>query len=138
SRQGRIQRLVGERTRDLRQASQALRLSQRAIEASANAIVITSAAGPGYPAEYVTPAFTRMTGYRAGEFLGKSLLILTAGEPGQPGVQAIREARQECREAQAVLRCFRKDGTLYWCEVHIAPVRDEAGKVGHFVVMKYD
>ena len=138
SRSARIQRLVEERTGELHQANQALRRSERAIEASANAIVITSAAGPDYLIEYVNPAFSRMTGYRAEEILGKSLLILSAGEPDQPGLQVIRDARSECREAHAVLRCYRKDGALYWCEVHIAPVRDEEGKVGQFVVMKYD
>jgi diguanylate cyclase (GGDEF)-like protein/PAS domain S-box-containing protein len=138
SRSSRAKRQMEERTSELLRANQALRLSQRAIEASANAIVITSAVAPDYPVEYVNPAFERIAGYSAAEIQGKSLQILSAGEPDQPGLKTIAAARREQREAHVVLRCYRKDGTLFWSEVHIAPVRDEDGKVGHFVVMKYD
>ena len=138
SRSARTKLEMEERTSELLRANQALRLSERAIEASPNAIVITSAVGPDYPVEYVNPAFERIAGYSAAEIKGKSLQILSAGEPDQPGLRTIAAARREQSEAHVVLRCYRKDGTLYWSEVHIAPVRDEEGKVGHFVVMTYD
>ncbi len=119
-------------------AEAALHLRQRAIEASVNAIVITSATQRGFPVEYVNPAFERMTGYRAQEIVGQSLRILRRDDHDQPGIAEIRAILAEQREGYATVRNYRKDGTLFWSEVHIAPVRDDAGVVSHFVAAKYD
>jgi diguanylate cyclase (GGDEF)-like protein/PAS domain S-box-containing protein len=127
------------RDRSRRKAAEAaLHLRQRAIEASANAIVITSAARPDYPVEYVNPAFERMTGYRADEIVGQSLRILRGGDDAQSGIAEIRAILSEQREGDATVRNYRKDGTLFWSKVYIAPVRDDAGTVSHFVAAKYD
>lgn len=127
------------RNRVQRQAAEgALRLRQRAIEASANAIIITSATRPGYPVEYVNPAFERMTGYSFAEMAGQSLALLHRDDVDQPGLAEIRAVTQERRSGYARLRNYRKDGTLFWSEVYIAPVKDEAGVVTHFVAAKYD
>ncbi|HTN67134.1 MAG TPA: EAL domain-containing protein [Burkholderiaceae bacterium] len=119
-------------------AEAALHLRQRAIEASANAIVITSASLSGFPVEYVNPAFERMTGYSAAEMVGRSLGILHRGDGDQPGIGEIRAILAEQREGDATLRNYRKDGTLFWTRVYIAPVRDDGGSVTHFVAAKYD
>lgn len=115
-----------------------LRLFKRAIEASANAIVITSAVAPDYPVTYVNPAFERMTGYPADEMIGRSLRVLQRNDAQQPGLQEIRATVRERGTGQAVVRNYRKDGTLFWSEVFIAPVKDDAGTVSHFVAAKYD
>ncbi|HJV83996.1 MAG TPA: EAL domain-containing protein [Noviherbaspirillum sp.] len=113
-------------------------LRERAIEASANAIIITSARAPDYPVEYVNSAFERITGYSASEVIGHSLRFLHAPEREQPGLEAIRTLVQEQREGHAIVRNYRKDGTPFWSDVHIAPVRNDAGEVSHFVAAKYD
>ena len=121
-----------------REAESALHLRERAVEASANAVVIASATEPGYPVEYVNPAFERMTGYSAGEVLGKSLRLMHGTDVHQEGLQDLQRILKEETEGQATLRNYRKDGQLYWTRVHIAPVRNDMGKVTHFVAAKYD
>lgn len=120
------------------EAENALHLRQRAIEASANAIVITSATKPGYPVEYVNPAFERMTGYQASEIVGQSLRVMHGHDIHQEGLEELQRILHERREGQTTLRNYRKDGQMYWTRVHIAPVRDETGAVTHFVAAKYD
>jgi diguanylate cyclase (GGDEF)-like protein/PAS domain S-box-containing protein len=148
----RIQLLVDERTAQLRSVNedlsadiaarkrteQELQLRERAIEASANAIIITSAAAPDYAIEYVNPAFERITGYAATEVIGHNSSFLWGDDGDQPGIEEIRAVNLECREGHAVLRNYRKDGTLFWSEFYIAPVRDDAGIVSHFVAAQYD
>ena len=70
----RIEDLVGRRTADLRDALADLRLYRRAIDASANAVILVSATRPGCPVVHVNPAFERMRGYTAADVLGRSLL----------------------------------------------------------------
>lgn len=115
-----------------------LRLFKRATEASANAIMITSATKPGHPVEYVNPAFERMTGYAAHDIIGRSLRMLQRDDADQHGLQEIRAMLHEQRAGQATVRNYRKDGTPFWSEVFIAPVNDESGTASHFVAAKYD
>jgi diguanylate cyclase (GGDEF)-like protein/PAS domain S-box-containing protein len=116
-----------------KQTEQAMRLRNRAIESSVNAILITDFGKADNPIEYVNPAFERITGYAAAEALGCNIGFLLAHEPEQSGVAEIQAAIDEQREGHALLRNLRKDGSLFWNDLHVAPVRDEAGKVSHFV-----
>ena len=148
----RNQMLVNERTMQLRLANQdlladiaarrhteqALQLRERAIEASANSIVITSAEAPEYGIEYVNPAFERITGYTESEVVGRSICFLWKQDLAQTGIGEIQSSMREQREGHAMLRTYRKDGTLFWSDVYVAPVRDERGEVSHYVMAQYD
>jgi diguanylate cyclase (GGDEF)-like protein/PAS domain S-box-containing protein len=133
-----IEQTVEERTAELQATTRELQLRNRAIEASANAIFITNARGPDYVVEYVNPAFERITGYPAAEIVGQPVWLLAGAEPNQPGLAELRAAMEVRREAQATVRSYRKDGTMYWNESHVAPVRDEQGEVHRFVHVSYD
>ena len=115
-----------------------LRLHQRSVEASANAMVIASANAPDYCIEYVNPAFERITGYSAAEAIGRNCKFLQGGDHAQEGLNEIRSALREQRSGNAVLRNYRKDGTPFWNHLYIAPVTDALGKVTHFVASQYD
>ncbi|MBS0307696.1 MAG: EAL domain-containing protein, partial [Proteobacteria bacterium] len=152
SRNASVEKLVEERTAEARLANEQLthdiairihtekelQLRQLAIESSQNAIIITSALPPTYPIEYVNPAFERMTGYAADEILGKSMRVLCRDDTKQPGIAEFKMATIEQREGHAVIRCYRKDGSLFWNDLYTSPVRDADGKVTHFVAAQYD
>ncbi|MFZ6754326.1 bifunctional diguanylate cyclase/phosphodiesterase [Undibacterium sp. Dicai25W] len=152
SRIAKIERETKERTASLQFANlrlsedvasrvrteKSLRLRERVIEVSANAVIICSAQAPDYPIEYVNPAFERITGFRADEVVGHSLESLQGSSQDQQNMREIREALREKREGRALLRNYRKDGTDYWNELFIAPVLDEQAQLSHFVVAQYD
>ncbi|MFL6673654.1 MAG: EAL domain-containing protein [Massilia sp.] len=130
----RIERLVEQRTGDLKRASDALRVHQRAIEASANGIVLISATRPGYPVEYVNPAYERMCGRSARELVGRTLADLVSEEPDQPAVAELRNAMRERRAGRALLRQLDRDGNEAFREVSVAPVNSPTGVTEHFVL----
>ncbi|PKB23611.1 putative bifunctional diguanylate cyclase/phosphodiesterase [Janthinobacterium sp. 64] len=153
SRNSVITRITGERTAALQFANlrlsediaarmhteKSLRLRERIIEVSANAIILCSADAPGYLIEYVNPAFERITGYAAGDVIGQRLEDLQGPEQGRQDMHEITAALREQREGKAIVRNFRKDGSSYWSELFVAPVRDDGnGPVSHFVVAQYD
>ena len=115
-----------------------LRLWGRAIESSVNAILITDAEIPGNPLISANPAFERITGYRQEEALGRNCGFLQNEDTDQPGIEELRQAIHEQREGHVVLRNYRKDGSMFWNELLIAPVRDESGKVTHFIGIQND
>ena len=119
-------------------AEQGLRLQHQAVEASINAIFIIRNKSGGYLIEYVNPSFERITGYNRNEVMGKSLSFLYAEDSEQPGIERIHTALREQREANAILRNYHKEGRLIWNELHIAPVRDSAARISHFVGIMND
>ena len=125
--------LVKRKLDDSRRAAQALNLRDRAIESSINAIVITDHTRPDNPIEYVNPAFTRITGYPAAEALGRNWSFLLGEDTEQSSLENIRTALREKREGRALLRNHRKDGSLFWNDLHLAPVQDDNGVVTHFI-----
>jgi len=152
SRQSAIERVAGERTAALQSTNlrlaedlalrvrteKSLRLRERVIEVSTNAIVICSATAPDYAIEYVNPAFERITGYTPAEVVGRSLESMQGNSQDQQNMDEIRAALREQREGHALLRNYRKDGSGYWNDLFIAPVRDENDVLSHFVVAQYD
>ncbi|MFB9241068.1 EAL domain-containing protein [Massilia antarctica] len=152
SRRSTIERVASERTAALQFANlrltedlalrkrteKALRLREKVIEVSANAVIICNAQAPEYAVEYVNPAFEKLTGFCAAEVIGKSLKSLQGDGHDQQNIDEITAALREQREGHAVVRSFRKDGSGYWNDLFIAPVRDDAGAISHFVVAQYD
>ncbi|HVK57084.1 MAG TPA: EAL domain-containing protein [Burkholderiales bacterium] len=130
-------RIVSE-VDERKQFEAALRLKNRAVESSINAIVITNCTTPANLIEYVNPAFERITGYRGEDALGRDIGFLFGDDKEQTGLTEIQTALRENREGRAALRSYRKDGSLFWNDLHIAPVRDEEGTFTHFVCILND
>jgi len=118
----------------LRASEESNRLSSRAIEAAANGIMITRLQQQATPIIYINPAFERITGYGWSEAIGCDPgILLRHKDREQFGLSEIRAAIRERREGTAVLRNYRKDGSLFWNELIIAPVFDASGTATHFV-----
>lgn len=110
-----------------------LRLLRRAVEATDNGIVISDALQPDLPVVYVNPAFEGITGYDKDEIIGRNCRLLQGDDREQVAIVEMREALQCGGEARVLLRNYRKDGSLFWNDFHIAPVRDEVGTLTHYV-----
>ncbi len=118
-----------------KQAEERLRKLERAVEHSAHTIVITDNQGV---IEYVNPAFTRVTGYTPEEALGRTPSILKSGKHPKSFYQNLWNTILKGEVFRGELINRRKSGELYWERISIAPVKDENGKVSHFVAVKED
>ena len=134
----RIEALVEQRTAALERASGAARLYERAMEASANPILLVDARRPGYPIEYANPACERVFGYPPPELAGQPLKLLAGPDTEQPAIEELRLALRERREEHALLTAHTRDGAELVSDVYVAPVREPDGATGHFVVTVYD
>jgi PAS domain S-box-containing protein len=118
--------------------SDRLRLLERAVTASTNSISITDPSQPDSPLVYVNPAFERTTGYAAEEVLGRNCRFLQGEDWDQPALEQLRTAIREERHCTVVLRNYRKDGTLFYNELSVYPVRDENDRLMNFVGVQND
>lgn len=121
-----------------RKVEEKLHLMQHAIDSSSNGIVITGLADKDYPIIYANEAFLRMTGYSMQEVLGNNSRFLQQGDRNQPNVTKLRTAVQSNHDTHVILRNYRKDGSLFWNEVYISPIRDEQGRITHYVGVHND
>ncbi len=115
-----------------------LRLLRRAVEATDNGIAIADARQPGLPIVYANRAYEKMTGAISSELIGSPCRFLQEGPDEQPEVSAIRQAIAEQRELRVLLHDRRKNGELFWNDLYLAPVLDEAGTLTHFVSIQSD
>ncbi len=129
---------IKEDVTERKRQEEKLRLWERAIESSINPILITDATLPNQPLIYTNPAFERITGYSQEEVLGRSCSFLQNEDHEQPGIDELHQAISEQREGRSVLRNYRKDGSMFWNELLVAPVRDEKGKVTNFICVQND
>ena len=118
---------------EARKREEALRLRQRAIQSSSQGIAIIDLKGEDQPIVSINPAFERITGYSEEEVIGKNCRFLQGEDREQSALLNLRNAISELREEKVVLRNYRKDGSLFWNELAIAPVLDQDGTVNHYV-----
>jgi PAS domain S-box-containing protein len=123
---------------DRKKFEETLRLQERAIAASQNGIVITDCLIHNNPIVYVNHAFEKISGYTAGEVIGKNCRFLQGDDVFQPEKQTLRVAIANGESCSVVIRNYRKDGTLFWNELNISPIFDDSGKVTHFIGIQTD
>lgn len=115
-----------------------LTLLERAMDSAHDGITVVDATVPGLPAVYVNRAVERITGYAPSELLGQNMRILHEGEAEQEALATVRRAIATGEPATVVLRNRHKQGHVFMNELSLAPVRDAAGTVTHFVGIQND
>jgi two-component system, cell cycle sensor histidine kinase and response regulator CckA len=111
-------------------AEDQLRKLSRAVEQSADLVVITDREGH---IEYVNPAFEALTGYTREEVLGTKPELLKSGQQDRAFYKSLWETILSGNIFRCVLANKKKNGDLFYVEKTIAPVRDPSGKITHFI-----
>lgn len=118
-----------------RHTEEALRKFSRVVEQTASAVLVTDAQGT---IEYVNPRFAAISGYTAAELIGKRPSVLKSGHTSAREYAKLWHTITRGDVWQGEFRNRRKDGSLYWESAIISPVRDEDGRITHFVGIKDD
>jgi diguanylate cyclase (GGDEF)-like protein/PAS domain S-box-containing protein len=105
---------------------------RKMVDAAPEGIVICDAKAKDLPAIYVNHAFTQLCGYPATALLGSNLRILQGADREQEGRQRLREAMTNAAACRILLRNYRPDGTVFWNEAFIQPLKNDAGEVTHW------
>ena len=111
-------------------AEESVRKLSRAVEQSADAVMVTNKEGI---IEYVNPAFEALTGYDREEAYGKTPRILKSGEQTPEFYRQMWNTMLAGNVYRGILVNRKKNGELYYVEESICPVRDTGGRITHFI-----
>ncbi len=117
---------------------QMLRLKEAAIEATSSGFVISDFTKKDNPLIYANTAFCEMTGYSQEEVLNRNCRFLQASDKDQPEIEKLRRAIKELRSEKVLLKNYRKDGSFFWNELMISPVKDKDGIVTNYIGIQTD
>ncbi len=118
-----------------------LRLLESAVVHARDAVVILEGRPQGRGGRsvlYANAAFYRMTGYTAGEVVGRSLHYLRGPGSDEGTLAALRDALDGGRAFQCELLNYHKGGQPFWVELSVVPVPDPSGRCSHWVMIQRD
>ena len=120
---------------DRRRTEEQLVKLSRAVEQSANLVIIADTQGR---IEYVNPNFTQVTGYTPDEVIGQNPRILKSEKTSPEEFRRLWETITSGREWRGEFLNKMKNGELCWASASISPIRNHQGVITHFVAIEED
>ena len=105
-----------------------LEMLRSVLDTAPEGIVVCEARGPDYPLVYANAAFCRMSGYAAEELAGQDLRRLQSWDREQEARGRLRAALATGESCRVLLRNYRKDGTQFWNELLVQPLKVPPGQ----------
>lgn len=106
-----------------------------AIEQSPVHIVICNT---NHQIDYVNPKFIEVTGYSQDDVIGKDLSMLISEGIRDDFKRSYKFINEIGRNWRDEIQGVKKDGTLFWENMHISPLKNEQGEVTHFIAIMED
>ncbi|HEY0836571.1 MAG TPA: ATP-binding protein [Azospirillum sp.] len=99
------------------------------MEATSAGITVTDPSRPDNPLVYCNRAFLEMTGYPAGELLGRNMRLLQGPDTDPAAVRDIRAGIGRGTPVAVEILNYRKDGTPFWNALTVRPIHGPDGAV---------
>ena len=132
---GLMHRLVMTNIDARKLAQDRLRISDRALKAITQGVLITT---PQMVVVSANEAFLSITGYTEAELIGKECMIFTGPQTGEANIRAFYESIATRREFSGETFNYRKDGSGFWNELCVSPIYDTQGQLSHFISINTD
>lgn len=109
-----------------------------AVAATRMPMIVTDPRLPDNPIVFVNDAFTKLTGYRRDELLGRNCRFLQGPGSNVDDITRIRNAIARCESVELDLLNYRKDGSTFWNRLLVSPVFNKDGDLTHFFASQFD
>lgn len=125
---------VEERNERRKAEAQLVRLAS-VVEQAGESIVIVNLGGN---IEYVNPNFEKLTGYTSAEVIGENPKILKSGEQSKKFYQELWDTITSGKTWFGIFQNKRKDGTMFYEDAVIFPIKDQNGVIINYAAVKRD
>jgi len=86
----------------------------------------------------VNDAFCDITGYERNELIGQTHALIKVEEQNLINLEAIDQAKHDKEVFRGVLRNRHKNGSIFYVDLVIVPILDEAGRVIEYIELRND
>lgn len=114
---------------------------EQALRLLRDVVIVTEATpltGEGPRIVYVNEAFSRLTGYGAGEVIGRSAGLLHGPATDRATLARMRKGLERGESVNEVVLNYTRDGTPRWMDLSVKPMRDRSGRVTHLLAIERD
>ncbi len=118
-----------------------LRLLESVVTNTTDAVMVTQAEPfdePGPKIIHVNDAFTRITGYKAIEVIGKTPRILQGPKTDREELINLKKALKNWESHECTILNYKKNGEEFWNNLSITPVANKKGWYTHWVAIERD
>ncbi len=118
-----------------KKAEESLNKLSLAVKQSPNSIIITDLKAT---IEYANQTFLNNTGYSSCEVIGNNTSMLNSGKTPKQTYNNMWTTLAEGKVWKGELVNRRKDGSEYTDKIHISPIRQNNGKITHYLAIQED
>jgi PAS domain S-box-containing protein len=105
----------------------------QALTVSQQNFVVSDPNLPDNPIVFASSGFYQLTGYSPAEVVGRNCRFLQGPGTDPDSITVIREGIKEGRDVAVCLVNYRKDGSPFWNQFFVAPLRGVDGRIVNFV-----
>ena len=127
-----------EKNQELEEKNEQLSIYEQALHSTNVGVTITDINQGDNPIVFCNEGFKELTGYSEEEILGRNCRFLQNGDRDQNELSNLRSTIKNREQGKVRLRNYRKDGTLFWNDLSIAPIKNEEGETNYFVGIQRD
>jgi PAS domain S-box-containing protein len=109
----------------------------RVVAESTQATVLCAGLANGWPVIHVNREFERLTGFSHAAATGQTLAQLLRPPGGQFEWERVEAALTAGQPLRRALPAARKDGTVFWADLHVYPLRHD-GAISHWAAVIND
>jgi diguanylate cyclase (GGDEF)-like protein/PAS domain S-box-containing protein len=106
-----------------------------AVEQSPVSIIITDTSGV---IEYVNPKYYELSGYHSEDLIGKHTKMFKTGHSTDEEYEVLWKSIKRGEIWSGEFHNKKKDGTMYWEQTSICPIKNERDEIINFVAVKED
>lgn len=124
-----------------KEEEQRLKLLETVITQTKDAVVITDTDTSEYPIPniiFVNEAFSKMTGYKPKEVIGKSPIMFAGPKADMKELEKLSNAIQKYKECFIETISYKKNGSEYWVNFSMIPVTNKDGEHTHWISIQRD
>ncbi|MBC8884420.1 PAS domain S-box protein [Flavobacterium piscinae] len=124
-----------------KEEEQRLKLLETVITQTKDAVVITDTDISKNPIPniiFVNQAFTKMTGYKPKEVIGKSPVMFTGAKSDLSELEKLSTAIKNYKECFIETISYKKNGEEYWVNFSMIPVTNKEGEHSHWISIQRD
>ena len=124
-----------------KEEEQRLKLLETVITQTKDAVIITDTDISENPIPniiFVNQAFTKMTGYKPKEVIGKSPIMFAGVKSDSTELKKLTESIKNYQECFIETVSYKKNGDEYWVNFSMIPVTNKEGEHSHWISIQRD